>query len=294
MTYPRPRPEEITPPERLQTPLVSSWPEPGRVRSDLRSILVFWAVLGGIWALKAWGGLGGPGFPAVGGGALAVAALAVYAGVRRRRARRAAEALPWDRDWEGPRDLLPSRPLLRRIPPALQTGGFVAGVTLVPVLDSLAGGGGTASFGCAAGAACGLGLLLAWVVFRGGAQVKLERFPYLVGERATFWIATTSGAPRLDEAEALLRCVGCPTCDACTRPRHQTTLWSDRWVAPRDAFPGPDEFVGAAFDLPSALPGTSRHGDRRVRWELLVAGRSRWGLVMETFVVPVYAPARTA
>ena len=131
----------------------------------------------------------------------------------------------------------------------------------------------------------------AWVAFRGGVQVRFDRFPYLLGERATFFVATTAGSPRLEHARYLLRCIRPGGLDLASGrgSRPHDTLWEDCLDAPPEQWPGPDEYVKVTFDIPPGLPTTALHGDPRTRWELLVLGRNRWGTLLETIVVPVYA-----
>ena len=89
----------------------------------------------------------------------------------------------------------------------------------------------------------------------------------------------------------MLRCVG-PAYDLegkVVSKRIPVTRWSRVVDLPPVRSPGPDEFVEVTFDIPADRPGTALHADAPVRWELLVSGRTRWGRLVETFVVPVYA-----
>jgi hypothetical protein len=289
---PRPRPEEITPPERLERPSIVEWPSPQERREySVRGMLAAAGTWFGIHlALK----LGGFDLATVLAAALAIWLAVLLASFSRRAARqRRVEALSargeatWPADWTGPRDALTSRMLRSSVPPWLYHAALVLGVPLAMV--SFGTGPWAGSLPIAVAALVGSALLASWLVFRGGVQLKLDAFPCLVGAPATFWLATTPGAPRLEGARVLLQCVACPDCTACRKRTHLVVLWSRVWVAPAEGSPGPDEFVGVRFELPPYVLGTALHAKRPVRWELVVAGRTRWGPLVETFVVPVYA-----
>ena len=132
----------------------------------------------------------------------------------------------------------------------------------------------------------------AWVVLRGGVQVRLARFPDVVGESATFHVATTEGSPRLRDTIVQLRCDSPVRMRSGSLGLYLPTLvrryWTqDRMLSP-ERQPGPDEFVEVSFDVPADVPGAVLSGGPPVRWELTVSGSSRWGDVEETFLVPVY------
>jgi hypothetical protein len=224
-------------------------------------------------------------------GAGALMALLVAGGLARRwwtwrrvTARRRSAGALWEVDWTGSRGGATSRFLRRRMP-LLPSAGTIALAVVWSFHTQhrfFPGAGRTCAF-CVLGAIL---VLLAWLAFRGGPQVKFDRFPYLLGEPAVFWIATTSGASRLERAEVLLRCVHVPWREP------PLVLFTRHAVLPREHPPGPDEFVAADLGaLPREGAGTVIHAKEPVRWELLVAGRTRWGPLVETFVVPVYAPA---
>lgn len=222
------------------------------------------------------------------GAAVALAAVVgiVAGALRWSRRVRAAHAVRsgggWEADWTGPRDGASSSFLRRKVPLAPSSAVLLMCVVFgsQAYLRWLK----SPDAACAGGALVAVTLLLCWSGFRGGPQVRFDRLPYLLGERAVFWVATTSGASRLEGAEVLLRCVHFP-------PREPPLVLFTRHAALAPEHPpGPDEFVAADLGvLPRDVPGTSLHGSHPVRWELLVAGRSRWGDVVEAFVVPVYA-----
>lgn len=202
--------------------------------------------------------------------------------IRRRRGRRrvraayAAGADAWTADWRGPREELRNRVLSRPIPRWIfWPGTLVAGGALFPVPFAARQNAGAVAFLLGV-AGTSFVAMLVWVVFRGGFQVRPDAFTLRVGTSVRFWVATLDGSPPLETPRVLLRCV-----------YGRTVVWSSE----REVTPGPDEFVECVFDVPPNIAGTSLHAAPFTRWELLVAGRTRWGRLVETFVVPVYGPA---
>lgn len=135
-------------------------------------------------------------------------------------------------------------------------------------------------------------LAVVWVRRRRRAvQVRFERWPLRPGERVRVYVATVAGGGRLDDAGVLFRCVD-------TAPGWRwpwgvpDVVWARQVDLPADRAPGPDEFVEVDFrTLPADARATSPDGDR-VHWELLVAGRTRWGAALARFRVPVAGDAR--
>lgn len=226
-------------------------------------------------ALGAWLSIG-----------LVTAAIAAPIARARYRRRRALGEGP-QAGWTGPRDAITCSFASSSVPGWVHlalgiAGGQSAGRIVWEAVEdgrwSTVAGLGSGVFVVAAGG------LVAQRVFRGSPQVKFDRFPYRTGERARFWIAMMPGSPRLEDGAALLRCVtGTEETDA-------RLLWGNQHLFPPDEGPGPDEFVAAEYDPPGDVPGTAAAGTPPVRWELVIGGRTRWGRVMEVFVVPVYAP----
>jgi hypothetical protein len=228
------------------------------------------AVWGGLWFLARW-----------------------WRGRRLRRHSRSiaksveSATLSWEADWTLPRDVVAPRPLLARVLPRGYAWGFklVVWICTCVLLTGWSGFVGAALLA----APVALALVIAgWLVARGAPQIRFAPFPAFVGTRVRLYVAMSAGSARLEDAAALLRCV------------EGTGLGVPGWIdwhavseVRPDACPGPDEFVEVAFDVPAGAPGTRLHADRPVWWELVVAGRTRWGPVVETFVVPVYAAPPT-
>ncbi len=118
---------------------------------------------------------------------------------------------------------------------------------------------------------------------QGGLQVRWPSFPIRPGGRVVFHIATTPGGSRMTDTIVALRCHGpLGTFDAWDHyPMTVTYL-------PADRTPGPDEFVEVAFDIPADAPSNDLHAKRPTRWELVVAGDTPWGEIVEVLPVPVY------
>jgi hypothetical protein len=58
-------------------------------------------------------------------------------------------------------------------------------------------------------------------------------------------------------------------------------------MAARGAEPGPEEAVTVTFDLPSDLPDADLESRPPIVWELIIRGRTMWGAVTESFLVPI-------
>lgn len=234
---------------------------------------------------------------AVLGGMVVAAVVVPFVGRRVRRARDDAVletirggASFVDADWIGARDVVQNPFVARRLPMAVFTIYLMIAAGLI-----------TFGFGLSMTAAAprhltvllsipfvALALLLAWVHVRGGVQVRLERFPYRPGDRMRVFVATTPGAPHLDGAWVALRCIRREPGRGFRRLPSDFLLWSRAtFLAAR---PGPDEFIDVDLgEIPAHLPGTFLHAPASVRWEIRVEGRTRWGWIAETVVVPVYA-----
>lgn len=292
--------DEPTPIEPLvRRPSRVEWPEPDSRRgtTTFASTLLFAAAFGGTQLVARLLGPSRLGFlmlACFGLAAVAVALTCVVGLRRKRRVRVVQEAIArgrpvWDADWRGGRATLGRSILSRRVP--AQVHMILVVLIAMAVSFLLDASPGVETWIAAFVLASLFVIPAAWLVFRGGAQLTFERFPYLLGTRATFFVATTTGSPRLEDASVLLRCVG-PAYDLEGRVvsnRFPVTKWSRVVELPPDRSPGPDEFVDVTFDLPADRPGTTLHAEAPVRWELLVHGRTRWGKLTETFVVPVYA-----
>lgn len=132
---------------------------------------------------------------------------------------------------------------------------------------------------------------VARLALQGGVDVRWAEVP-TAGRPATFHVAMTT--TRLDDASFLLRCVG-PRADL-GRLRDglpdSGTLWAQELGPDPARVPGPEEFVGVTFDLPEGAAGARLDAHPSVYWELLVRGRTLWGPVTESFLVPVRASER--
>lgn len=132
---------------------------------------------------------------------------------------------------------------------------------------------------------------VARLALQGGVDVRWEEVP-TAGGPATFHVAMTT--TRLDDASFLLRCVG-PRADL-GRLRDglpdSGTLWAQELGRDPARVPGPEEFVGVTFDLPEGAAGARLDAHPPVYWELLVRGRTLWGPVTESFLVPVRGSER--
>jgi hypothetical protein len=173
-------------------------------------------------------------------------------------------------------------------------------VRAVPLLGLAVWGSGILASSAATGVWLGAGLVLLLVLWatrylaQGGLEVRWTTSTLAPGRRATFLVATTGGASRLLDAECLLRGVG-PRDDLDVLPdgAHDSgALWSETIALDDARAPGPDEFVEVAFDLPDDVPASALDAKPPVYWELVVRGRTLWGTVTESFLVPIHAAAR--
>ena len=117
--------------------------------------------------------------------------------------------------------------------------------------------------------------------WQGGVEVRWVVETIATGRRAVLYIATPARGTRLLDARYLLRCV--EPVPGHTRAEVWSAERSSRDLGP----PGPDEFVNVTFDLPASAPASLLGTMPPVYWELLVHGRSLWGDVTESFLLPV-------
>ncbi|MCE9635297.1 MAG: hypothetical protein K8T90_06275 [Planctomycetes bacterium] len=247
-------------------------------------------------ALLAARAFGGDPLPVLGGMFVA----AVVAPLVARRVRRAREvavlesirggASLVDADWIGARDVVQNSFAARRLPMAVFTIYLmvVAGLITFGIGQVMTAAAPRHTAVLLSIPFVALALLLVWVHVRGGVQVRLDRFPYRPGERMRVFVATTPGAPHIDGAWVALRCIRREPRRGLRRPPLDFVLWSR--ATSLAARPGPDEFIDVDLgEIPPHLPGTFLHAAASVRWEIRVEGRTQWGWIAETVVVPVYA-----
>lgn len=205
-------------------------------------------------------------------------------GRRRRTARAAAEGRPvWehDRDWSPQGEVL--TPWRRTRPGPARGGGLFMAAGAVAGVDFVRTGLGPVSTTLAAIPVTYLAVALFRAHQQGGLQVRWPSFPIRPGGRTVFHIATTPGGSRLSDTIVALRCHG---------PLGEFDAWNHYPMTvaylPADRTPGPDEFVEVAFEIPADAPSNDLHAKRPTRWELVVAGDTPWGEIVEVITVPVY------
>jgi hypothetical protein len=131
-------------------------------------------------------------------------------------------------------------------------------------------------------------VVLVRVAWQGEVEVRWRPETLVPGRRATFFVGTPADGQRLRGASFVLRCVSPPT-RRVPSPHLPTVVWSETKVAAADRAPGPDDFLEVTFDLPPDAPPSALDAATPTWWELLVRGRTSWGAVTESFLVPVRA-----
>ncbi len=118
----------------------------------------------------------------------------------------------------------------------------------------------------------------------GAARLRLERFPFFLGEPLEAVLATDAGDAAKGAVEVTLACLERRSEISGEAPREVEVFRSTQVIRPAAEtpitfeLPAPSRGLGTALAEPSAR-----------RWELRVSGRSG-ARVRETFAVPVYAP----
>ena len=128
--------------------------------------------------------------------------------------------------------------------------------------------------------------LVVWatrIVWQGGVAIQWRPETLFPGRRAAFLVETTPGGSRLTVCQVMLRCV--VPCDPHTPkyecPTRLVVAWSG--VSAPEHDPAPEEAVLVEFDVPRGLPSSGPQAE----WDLVVQGRTMWGVVRESFVVPI-------
>ena len=145
----------------------------------------------------------------------------------------------------------------------------------------------SASVAVGGGIALACILVVVRVAWQGGVEVQWDPATLHPGATAVFHVGTTPGGARLVDARFLLRCVGPWVADERHRERGPRVRWESEVSADACEAPGPDDFVRVTFDIPPGVPPSDLGGYPPTWWELIVRGRTLWGTVTESFLVPV-------